>query len=90
MHYNIIEYSHHAAYSIIDYSYCAGMGFMATLCLPLLPTAMGFFSHSSNAQGSLSQFLGFFLVEVVAYIAADSVCLWEEVRAGYSYVTILN
>lgn len=89
MHYNIIEYSYYAAYSIINYSHCTGMGFMARLCLPLLPTSMGFFSFI-QCTGITHPVLGFFPVEFVARVAVESVCLWEEVRAGYSYVTILN
>ena len=37
-----------------------------------------------------TSFRGFVSEEVVSYIAVDSLCPWEEVSSGSSYVAVLN
>ena len=57
---------------------------------PLLPTSMWFPSCLSNVKGFLYQFTAFFPEEVVSYTVKDSVCPWEKVGSGSSYITILK
>ena len=57
---------------------------------PLLPTSMWSPSHLLDVKGLLHQFLGFFSMEIVPYIAVDPVYLLDKVILGSSSVTILN
>ena len=53
------------------------------------PALMWFSSHLPSVQLSLRQSLDF-QEEIGPFVAVDSVCLWEEVSSGFSYIFMLN
>lgn len=64
---------------------------MLRSCLPLsYPFNVGFFSFAQCV--GLAQLVSGFLSEekFFSFVAIDSVCPWEEMSSGASYVTILN
>ena len=60
-------------------------------CVLVCPTHfdVGFFS-SAQCEGVTQLLFGFLPMEIVPYVAVDSVCLWEEMIAGSCYITSLN
>lgn len=64
---------------------------MFRLCLSLsYLLSYVFFSFPQCKGVSLPVFSFFPPEEIVAYVAVDSMCLWEKVNPGASYVNIFN
>ena len=53
------------------------------------PALMWFSSHLPSVRLSLGQSLDF-QEEIGPFVTVDSVCLWEEVSSGFSYIFMLN
>lgn len=68
----------------------AGMGHSAGLCLSLSTHCnINLFSFAQPV-GMAQVVSGCLSEETVPYVAMESVCLWEEMNSGSSYVAILN
>ena len=74
--------------SLLIVGHCARDGVYG---VPASPTCFNVvFSLFARCVVVIQPAFRFFKEEIVPYVAVDSVCPWEEVSSGSSYVTILN